>query len=467
MNTIQSSETITAIATAQGGAIGIVRLSGPSAIAITDQFFKPLSGPTLAKRDGYSLVYGQTYQENGEVLDDVLVSVFRAPNSYTGEESIEISCHGSSFVLQQTLARLITLGARMAQPGEFTQRAFLNGKMDLSQAEAVADLIASTSEATHRLAMQQMRGGYSDELKSLRDQLLHLCSLLELELDFGDHEELEFANRDELIALTQQLQKVLSNLVNSFKLGNAIKKGIPVAIIGPTNSGKSTLLNRLLHEEKAIVSNIHGTTRDVIEDVINIKGVPFRFIDTAGLRDTTDEIEKLGINKSFEKLQQAEIILLMMDLTHPEENVSYIKRAKEMAEGKELIILRNKIDKLSDKETAEAAEAALGPNGPDTLLISAKSGLHIDTLEEKLVTLANLPNIAQQDLIVTNMRHYEALKEALEDIIRVEEGLNTELSQEFISMDVRDCLAALNSILGDISTDEVLGNIFKYFCIGK
>ncbi|MFA6831371.1 MAG: GTPase, partial [Bacteroidaceae bacterium] len=251
MNTIQSSETITAIATAQGGAIGVVRLSGPASISITDQFFKPLSGPTLAQRDGYSLVYGQTYQEDGTLLDDVLVSLFRAPNSYTGEESIEISCHGSSFILQQTLARLIALGARMALPGEFTQRAFLNGKMDLSQAEAVADLIASTSEATHRLAMQQMRGGYSDELKSLRDRLLHLCSLLELELDFGDHEELEFANRDELIALTQQLQKVLSKLVSYFKLGNAIKNGIPVAIIGPTNSGKSTLLNRLLHEEKA------------------------------------------------------------------------------------------------------------------------------------------------------------------------------------------------------------------------
>jgi len=315
--------------------------------------------------------------------------------------------------------------------------------------------------------MQQMRGGYSDELKSLRDRLLHLCSLLELELDFGDHEELEFANRDELIALTQQLQKVLSKLVNSFKLGNAIKKGIPVAIIGPTNSGKSTLLNRLLHEEKAIVSNIHGTTRDVIEDVINIEGIPFRFIDTAGLRDTNDEIEKLGIHKSFEKLQQAEIILLMMDTTHPDENASYIKRAKEMAEGKSLIILRNKIDKLNDKETAETAEAALGPNEPTTLLISAKSGLHVDTLEKKLVALANLPNLAQQDLIVTNMRHYEALNEALQDIIRVEEGLKTDLSQEFISMDVRDCLRALSSILGDISTDEVLGNIFKHFCIGK
>jgi len=467
MNTIQSSETITAIATAQGGAIGIVRLSGPSAIAITDQFFKAFNGPVLADRKGYSLVYGQTYQENGDVLDDVLVSLFRAPNSYTGEESIEISCHGSSYILQQTLARLIALGARMAQPGEFTQRAFLNGKMDLSQAEAVADLIASTSEATHRLAMQQMRGGYSDELKSLRDQLLHLCSMLELELDFSDHEELEFANRDELIALTQKLQKILSNLVDSFKLGNAIKKGIPVAIIGPTNSGKSTLLNQLLHEEKAIVSNIHGTTRDVIEDVINIKGVPFRFIDTAGLRDTTDEIEKLGIHKSFEKLQQAEIILLMMDTTHPEENLSYIKQAKEMAKGKELIILRNKIDKLSDKETAEIAEDALGPDAPETLLISAKSGLHIDTLEEKLVTLANLPNLAQQDLIVTNMRHYEALKEALADIVRVEEGLNMDLSQDLISMDVRDCLSALSSILGEISTDEVLGNIFKHFCIGK
>ena len=467
MNTIQSSETITAIATAQGGAIGVIRLSGPAAIAITDQFFKPLSGPSLADRKGYSLVYGQTYQEDGEVLDDVLISLFRAPNSYTGEESIEISCHGSSYILQQTLARLIALGARMAQPGEFTQRAFLNGKMDLSQAEAVADLIASTSEATHRLAMQQMRGGYSDELKNLRDRLLHLCSLLELELDFGDHEELEFANRDELLELTHQLQQVLSGLVNSFKLGNAIKKGIPVAIIGPTNSGKSTLLNRLLHEEKAIVSNIHGTTRDVIEDVINIKGVPFRFIDTAGLRDTTDEIEKLGIHKSFEKLQQAEIILLMMDTTHPDENASYIKRAKELAEGKELIILRNKIDKLSDKETAEVTEAALAPNAPNTLFISAKSGLHIDTLEQKLVDLANLPNLAQQDLIVTNMRHYEALKEALEDIVRVEEGLNMSLSQDLISMDVRDCLRALSSILGDISTDEVLGNIFKHFCIGK
>ena len=306
-----TQDTICAVATAQGGAIGIIRVSGPEAITVADRIFSPASqgGLPLSGRKPYTLTFGTIRGEGGEIVDEVLVSLFRAPHSYTGEDSVEISCHGSSYILQQVMQLLIRNGCRAAGPGEFTQRAFLNGKMDLSQAEAVADLIASSSAATHRLAMNQMKGGFSKELAALREKLLHLTSLMELELDFSDHEELEFADRSELKAIAAQIEQVIGGLVRSFSTGNAIKNGIPVAIIGETNAGKSTLLNALLNEERAIVSDIHGTTRDVIEDTMNIGGVTFRFIDTAGIRETSDTIESLGIERSFQKLEQADIVL--------------------------------------------------------------------------------------------------------------------------------------------------------------
>ena len=313
MNILYTDDTICAIATAQGGAIGTIRVSGKEAITITDKIFTPVSGAPLSDRKPYTLTFGHITNEIGEIVDEVLVSLFRGPHSYTGEDSTEISCHGSSYILQQVMQLLIKNGCRAAGPGEFTQRAFLNGKMDLSQAEAVADLIASTSAATHRMAMNQMRGGFSRELSALREKLLHLTSLMELELDFSDHEELEFADRSELSEIASQVETVIKGLVNSFSVGNAIKNGIPVAIIGETNAGKSTLLNALLNEERAIVSDIHGTTRDVIEDTMNIDGILFRFIDTAGIRETTDTIESLGIERSFQKLDQASIVLWVID----------------------------------------------------------------------------------------------------------------------------------------------------------
>ena len=318
-----NQDTICAIATAQGGAIGTIRVSGPQAIEITSRIFTPAQGKPLTERKAYTLTFGKIFsqKEEGEVIDEVLVAIFRAPHSYTGEDSTEIMCHGSSYILQQVMQLLIRNGCRSALPGEYTQRAFLNGKMDLSQAEAVADLIASSSAATHRLAMSQMRGGFSKELADLRNQLLHITSLMELELDFSDHEELEFANRDELNGLAARIEQVIARLANSFNVGNAIKNGIPVAIIGETNAGKSTLLNALLNEEKAIVSDIHGTTRDVIEDVINVQGITFRFIDTAGIRQTTDTIESLGIERTFQKMNQANIILWMVDSTDARANV--------------------------------------------------------------------------------------------------------------------------------------------------
>jgi tRNA modification GTPase len=306
-------DTICAISTAQGGAIGVIRVSGSEAIAITSKIFVPLNNIPLEERKAYTLIFGKIMGDNNEMIDEVLVSLFRAPHSYTGEDAVEISCHGSTYILQQIMQRLIHEGCRMAKPGEYTQRAFLNGKMDLSQAEAVADLIASSSAATHRLAMNQMRGGFSKELSELRDKLLHLTSLMELELDFSDHEELEFADRSELQSIADEIEHLISKLTDSFSIGNAIKNGIPVAIIGETNAGKSTLLNALLNEEKAIVSDIHGTTRDVIEDTINIQGITFRFIDTAGIRETSDTIESIGIKRTFEKLEQANIVLWMID----------------------------------------------------------------------------------------------------------------------------------------------------------
>ena len=344
---MSQQDTICAIATAQGGAIGVIRISGPQAIAATTSIFQPVSGKSLNQYAAYKQIFGKIYSPEGEIIDEVLVSLFRAPHSYTGEDSVEISCHGSSYILQKVIHLLIANGCRLAEPGEYTQRAFLNGKMDLSQAEAVADLIASSSAATHRLAMNQMRGGFSQELSLLRDKLLHLTSLMELELDFSDHEELEFADRSELTQIANDIEKTVSRLANSFSVGNAIKNGVPVAIIGETNAGKSTLLNALLNEEKAIVSDIHGTTRDVIEDTINLRGITFRFIDTAGIRQTTDVVESIGIERTYQKMEQANIILWMIDGTRQADFEELKTEILPYCEGKQLIILFNKADKLT------------------------------------------------------------------------------------------------------------------------
>ena len=460
-----NQDTICAIATAQGGAIGCIRVSGPEAIEITSCIFTPAAtNRELGDSKPYTLTFGRIY-DGSEVIDEVLVSLFRAPHSYTGENSTEITCHGSAYILQKVLQLLIKNGCRMAAPGEYTQRAFLNGKMDLSQAEAVADLIASSSAATHRLAMSQMRGGFSKELATLRDQLLHFTSLIELELDFSDHEELEFADRSELCQLANNIGKVIARLVNSFNVGNAIKNGVPVAIIGETNAGKSTLLNVLLNEDKAIVSDIHGTTRDIIEDTVNIGGITFRFIDTAGIRETSDTIESLGIERTFQKLDQAEIVLWMIDATNAQAQITQLAgQLLPRCERKQLILVYNKADLVDNIQNS------IPDNFPDnvqSITLSAKKREHIEELQRMLITSAHLPTITQNDVIVTNVRHYEALNNALEAIHRVQEGLTNNISGDFISQDIRECIFHLSDIAGEVTNDMVLQNIFQHFCIGK
>lgn len=460
------NDIICAVSTPPGmGAIAVIRLSGEGSIDVTDTLFVSPSGRKLAGAKANTVLFGQIVFDN-EVTDEVLVTVFRAPHSFTGEESVEISCHGSVYIQQKIVEALIAKGVRLAQPGEFTRRAFGNGKFDLSQAEAVADLIASASRVSHRVAMNQMRGGFAGKLAGLRDKLLQFVSLVELELDFPE-EDVEFANRRKLYELTEEIEREIDKLARSFQLGNAIKNGIPVAIVGETNAGKSTLLNLLLNEEKAIVSDIHGTTRDVIEDTINISGVSFRFIDTAGIRHTNDTIETMGIERTFQKIGQASIVLWMIDLTTPvEKTASLAESIIPKLADKHVLLLFNKSDLLSDTERAEK-EHILPQLKAERLFISAKKQQNTDILQQLLLKAAAVPQIGEHDVIVTNLRHYEALVKALEAVRRVKEGLEIGISGDFISQDIRECMFYLGEITGQISTDEILGNIFSKFCIGK
>lgn len=462
-----TAPTICAISTPAGtGGIAVIRLSGNQAFKISDKIFhSPVIGKKLADQQANTLHFG-SIKKGKEIIDEVVVGLFRAPHSYTGEDVVEMSCHGSQFIQQQILELLLEEGAILAQPGEFTQRAFLNGKMDLSQAEAVADLIASGSAAAHRVAINQMRGGFSSEIGLLRDQLLHFITLIELELDFSE-EDVEFADRTQLISLSQKIELLIVKLTDSFRLGNALRNGIPVAIIGETNVGKSTLLNALLNEEKAIVSDIHGTTRDVIEDVVNLDGVLFRFFDTAGLRPTTDTIESLGIERSYRKLEQASIVLLVLDLTSPlENNLSRIGEIRKMITDQQLILVANKSDLAAEENRKGLSGLALKSN-ESLVFIAAKSRENLTGLIKEMQSILSLDKINPEDVIVTNIRHYEALTKALEAIRRTLSGLKQNISGEFLSQDIRECLQSLGSITGQITTDEVLGNIFKNFCIGK
>lgn len=462
------SSTITAISTAPGiGGIAVIRVSGKDALKHCDSVFKTKKkSATLLQQPANTICFGEIINSDNEIIDEVLVSVFHAPHSFTGEDVVEISCHGSVFVQQQILQTLLEQGCVLSQPGEFTQRAFLNGKMDLSQAEAVADLIASTSAASHRMALNQMRGGFSNELMKLRTQLLDFVSLVELELDFNE-EDVEFADRIQLKSLASAIERIISKLSDSFRLGNALKNGIPVAIVGETNVGKSTLLNVLLNEDRAIVSDIHGTTRDVIEDTININGVSFRFIDTAGIRDTKDTIENLGIERTYQKIEQAAIILWILDSTKLTEHIEWLTdRISKRAEGKKVILVFNKIDKIAHDEQ-EVLSLLFDQFNGERIFISARERINTDELQKALVKAAQLPNVNPGDVVVSNIRHYEALQKAQIAISRVIEGIDSGISGDFLSQDIRECMHFLGEITGQISNDEILGNIFGKFCIGK
>lgn len=468
-----SEECICALATPVGGAIGIIRLSGSEAIRLTDKVFVSVSEKQLSAAKPNTLHYGEIKDKDGHTIDDVLVSVFRAPHSYTGEDSTEISCHGSRYILQQVLQRLIEVGCRQAEPGEYTRRAYMNGKMDLSQAEAVADLIASTNKATYQMALSQLKGHFSSELTVLREKLLKMTSLLELELDFSDHEELEFADRSELRALAAEIEKKITTLAHSFETGNALKQGVPVAIVGKTNVGKSTLLNRLLHEEKAIVSNIHGTTRDVIEDTTLIDGITFRFIDTAGIRKTDDVVENIGIERTYQKMEEAKIVIWLLDALPTE---AEIEDMKEKNQGKKLLMVFNKIDEISfdkamlssDENSQTSSSISLSDENVSILNISARTGENVSDLEQALVKAADIPEITENDVIVTSARHYEALLRADESLSRVLESMDMGMSGDIIAEDLKMVLEELGEITGgQISSQETLNNIFKHFCIGK
>lgn len=464
------NETIVALATASGsGAVAIIRVSGPEAIEMTAPVFEARSKISLQKQKSHTLQLGNI-MDGKRIIDESLVSVFRGKRSYTGEPTVEISCHGSPFIQQEIINLMLKQGCRAAKPGEFTMRAFLNGKMDLSQAEAVADLVASDNEAAHKMAMNQMRGGFASEIEILSEKLLDFASLIELELDFSD-EDVEFANRDEFQELIVKIQKTLNKLIDSFAVGNVLKKGIPVAIVGEPNAGKSTLLNALLNEDRAIVSDIAGTTRDSIEDEIAIGGVGFRFIDTAGIRETTDEIEGLGIKRTFEKIEKAQIAVVILPLTAEakiqQEKINEVRKIKERFPGKPLIVVVNKID-LGQKEQFEAIQENLKFIDRSALhFISAKEQIGIDDLQNKLLEFVNTGALRSDETIVTNSRHFDSLLKAQEEINRVQEGLNMGLTGDLLAIDIRQALHYFGEITGQVTSDDILGNIFANFCIGK
>jgi len=451
-----TSSTICALSTPPGvGAIGVIRISGAEAFSIMDEVFSKKT----SSFDSHTSHFG-TIKKKGRIIDEVVITVFKGKKSFTGEDTIEISCHGSTYIQQQILQLLIEKGASTAKPGEFSMRAFLNGKMDLSQTEAVADLIASSSEAAHKLAMQQMRGGFSKEINKLREELVHFASLIELELDFSE-EDVEFADRNDLKELVDNIQGILKDLIDSFAYGNAIKNGIPVVIVGAPNVGKSTLLNALLNEERAIVSDIAGTTRDTIEDRITIEGVEFRFIDTAGIRKTSDAVEIIGIERTFDKIEQASVVLLMIDAAEDtyDDIKALIDSINEKSSDSRVIVIANKTDLNTDNSTDSF------DNHYPTVHISAKHQQNLDELKSKLLKAVHLQ--PSGDIVVTNTRHYEALSKANEDLQKVRDGLDSNITGDFLAMDIRQSLYHLGEITGEITTDDLLGNIFSKFCIGK
>ncbi|SDR71925.1 tRNA uridine-5-carboxymethylaminomethyl(34) synthesis GTPase MnmE [Gramella sp. MAR_2010_147] len=471
------NDTIVALATPSGaGAIAIIRVSGPDALNIVSPLFRAKSKKELAVQPTHTLHLGNM-MDGVRTIDEILASVFRAPKSYTGEETVELSCHGSPYIQQEIIQLLIRKGCRSAEAGEFTLRAFLNAKMDLSQAEAVADLINSENAASHQMAMQQMRGGFSNEIQKLREELLNFASLIELELDFAE-EDVEFANRDQFRDLVSRIQTVLKRLIDSFATGNVLKNGIPVAIVGEPNVGKSTLLNALLNEERAIVSEIAGTTRDTIEDEMSIGGVGFRFIDTAGIRETKDVVESIGIKKTFEKISQAQVVVYLVDSSQIAVNRERlqevrieIEKIKNKFPQKPLLIIANKTDRLAEEEIEilkeKLEDISSHAKRAEFLLLSAKTNLGVEELKERLLQFVNTGALRNSDTIVTNSRHYAALLKALEEINKVEDGLNAELSGDLLAIDIRQALHHFGEITGEITNDDLLGNIFANFCIGK
>ncbi len=466
-------DTIVALATPSGaGAIAVIRISGENAITIANAIFQSVRGKDLTKQKTHTLHLGHIVDDK-KTLDEVLLSIFKGTNSYTGENTIEISCHGSTYIQQQIIQLLLRKGCRMANPGEFTLRAFLNGKLDLSQAEAVADLISSDNEAAHQIAMQQMRGGFSNEIAQLRAELLNFASLIELELDFAE-EDVEFADRSQFKALIQRIELVLKRLIDSFAVGNVIKNGIPVAIVGEPNVGKSTLLNALLNEERAIVSEIAGTTRDTIEDELVIGGIGFRFIDTAGIRETKDVVERIGIQKTFEKIEQAQVLLFLVDgfqlsINSTIENlITEIGKTQNQYPQKPILVLVNKSDLLSAEIITAIQQKLPTENGTrHTIFISAKQKTGIEELKNQLLSFVNTGALRNNETIVTNTRHYDSLLKALDEIQKVKHGIETQLSSDLMAIDIKEALYHFGLITGQVTNDELLGNIFANFCIGK
>ncbi|MFI2744184.1 tRNA uridine-5-carboxymethylaminomethyl(34) synthesis GTPase MnmE [Zhouia sp. PK063] len=459
-----TNDNIIALATPSGaGAIAVIRISGKDAITLCEPFFKSIKGKKLSLQKSHTIHLGHII-DGQRTIDEVLVSIFKGPNSYTGENVIEISCHGSTYIQQEIIQLFLRNGCRMAEAGEFTLRAFLNAKIDLSQAEAVADLISSDNAASHQIAMQQMRGGFSNEIQKLREELLNFASLIELELDFAE-EDVEFADRSQFQDLVSKIQHVLKRLIDSFAVGNVIKNGIPVAIVGAPNVGKSTLLNALLNEERAIVSDIAGTTRDTIEDELTIQGIGFRFIDTAGIRETKDVVESIGIKKTFEKIEQAQVVIYLFDASHFQENsnliIVEIEKIRNKFPQKPLIIIANKIDTVQTKTLTSQLHYE------HLLLLSAKQNIGVDALKDKLLAFVNTGALRNNETIVTNTRHYDALLKALEEIEKVQHGLNSGLSGDLLAIDIRQALYHFGEITGQVTSDDLLGNIFANFCIGK